>query len=261
MMIAVRSSVLITVVWSGILMTMAQGDQVEKQFLSRVFTTDQGALPYRLLIPQNYDHDKDYPLVIFYHGAGERGSDNHKQLVHGMADFISDDVRSKYACFVVAPQCPEDSQWVETPWSADAHDMPKKPSDPLRLSLELVDSLKQEFSIDQRRIYITGLSMGGYAVWDVLQRHPRRFAAAVPICGGGDQALAERIAHVPLWAFHGANDQAVNPKRTRAMIDALQAAGGKPGYTEYPGVGHNSWEATYANRQLYAWLFSQRLPE
>jgi len=139
--------------------------------------------------------------------------------------------------------------------------MPKKPSDPLRLSLELVDSLKQEFSIDQRRIYVTGLSMGGFAVWDVLQRHPRQFAAAVPICGGGDQALAERIAHVPIWAFHGAINQVVNPKRTRAMIAALQAAGGNPGYTEYPGVGHNSWGLTYANRQLYAWLFSQRLPE
>jgi predicted peptidase len=196
--------------------------------------------------------------VIFYHGAGERGDDNVKQLVHGMNDFASDDIMAKYPCFVVAPQCPNGDQWVDVPWSADSHKMPEKPTEPMRLSLELITSLQSEFSIDASRLYVTGLSMGGFGTWDAIQRYPNRFAAAVPICGGGDTEFAKQLLHVPIWAFHGEADTAVKPLRSRDMIAAIKAAGGSPKYTEYPGVGHNSWAATYANREMYAWLFSQK---
>ena len=128
----------------------------------------------------------------------------------------------------------------------------------MRLSLELITSLQKELSIDEDRIYVTGLSMGGFGVWDAIQRHPKRFAAAAPVCGGGDPAYAKDIAHVPIWAFHGDADGAVKPMRSRDMIAALKEAGGEPKYTEYPGVGHNSWAATYANRDLYSWLFAQK---
>lgn len=245
----------------GGMMAIANGaDVAGERFEIRVFESEQGSLPYRLLRPKNYDTSRRYPLVIFYHGAGERGDDNVKQLVHGMNDFASDDVMDKYPCFVIAPQCPDEDQWVDTPWTADAHQMPEKPTEPLRLSLELMTSLQSEFSIDESRLYVTGLSMGGFGVWDAIQRRPHRFAAALPICSGGDPAFAKQIAHIPIWAFHGDADPAVKPKRSRDMVAALKAAGGSPKYIEYPGVGHNSWTATYANREIYAWLFAQQRP-
>ncbi len=240
-------------------MASANGaDVARERFEARVFKSGDSSLPYRLLRPKDYDANQCYPLVMFYHGAGERGVDNVKPLVHGMNDFASDDVMANYPCFVVAPQCPDGIQWVDTPWTADAHTMADKPTEPLRLSLELIISLQSEFSIDENRLYVTGLSMGGFGVWDAIQRHPNRFAAAVPVCGGGDPTFAKQIAHVPVWAFHGDADTAVKPKRSRDMIAALKAAGGSPKYTEYPGVGHNSWAATYANREMYAWLFTQK---
>jgi len=235
-------------------MSRLNAEDFRKRFEVRAFKN----LPYRLLIPKSYDAKKSYPLVVFFHGAGERGNDNVKQLVHGMADFASDDVMDKYPCFVMAPQCPAGEQWVDTPWSAAAHKMPAKPTEPMQLSLELIGVLQNEFSIDANRIYVTGLSMGGFGTWDAIQRQPKRFAAAVPICGGGDPAYAKQIAHLPIWAFHGDKDGVVKVQRTRDMITAIKAAGGSPKYTEYPGVGHNAWTATYANRKLYAWLFAQK---
>ncbi|HRX80691.1 MAG TPA: prolyl oligopeptidase family serine peptidase [Pirellulaceae bacterium] len=243
----------------GGMMTTAEGEGIaEERFETRVYKSDSGSLPYRLLRPKDYDASQRYPLVVFYHGAGERGNDNVKQLVHGMNDFASDDVMAKYPCFVIAPQCPEGDQWVDTPWTADTHKMPEKPTEPMQLSLDLITSLQAEFSIDANRLYVTGLSMGGFGTWDVIQRHPNRFAAGVPICGGGDTSFAKQLAQVPIWAFHGGADSAVKPKRSRDMIEAIKEAGGSPKYTEYPGVGHNSWAATYANREMYDWLFSQQ---
>lgn len=230
-----------------------------KQFEAHKYSdADGNQLSYRMLKPKHYDPAKKYPLVVFWHGAGERGDDNQRQLVHGMADFASDDVMENYPAFVVAPQCPTGKQWANTNWSADQHTMSEEPSVPMRLSLELIDSLQKEFSIDADRIYLTGLSMGGFGTWDALQRRPKQFAAAIPICGGGDTALAEKIASVPVWVFHGGNDTVVKTSRSRDMVKALEEAGGKPKYTEYPGVGHNSWSATYANRDVYKWLFNQR---
>ena len=121
----------------------------------------------------------------------------------------------------------------------------------------MVDAMQKEFSIDADRIYVTGLSMGGFGTWDVIQRHPERFAAAVPICGGGDPAHAEQIAQVPIWAYHGDNDAVVKVERSRDMIAAIKDSGGTPRYTELPGVGHDSWTAAYTSPDLYAWMFAQ----
>jgi predicted peptidase len=228
------------------------------RFEARTFDDRGFTLPYRLLKPKEYDAGQNYPLVVFLHGAGERGNDNTKQLVHGMNDFASDEIMAKYPAFVLAPQCPDDRKWVEVDWTLDSHTLPHEPSVSLEATLKLVESLQKEFSIDKSRIYLTGLSMGGYGVWDLLARRPEEFAAAAPICAGGDPAYAARMKNVPIWAFHGDQDTVVKPKRSREMIEAIKAAGGEPKYTEYPGVGHNSWAQTYADPALYKWLFAQR---
>jgi predicted peptidase len=217
-------------------------------------------LPYRLLKPLVVEKGKRYPLVVFLHGAGERGTDNEKQLIHGVPQFATEENRKKYPCFLIAPQCPEGKRWVEVDWGADSHKLPKEPSEPARLTLELIHRSMKELPIDPDRVYVTGLSMGGYGTWDLVARRPDLFAAAAPVCGGADEATAATIKHVPVWVFHGAKDTAVKPARSRNMVAALEKAGGKPKYTEYPDVGHNSWDNAYRDPEFYKWLFAQRQP-
>ena len=234
-------------------------------FEGRKFVGTNGELNYCLLTPKEWTPVEDkavrrYPLVLFLHGAGERGSDNRKQLVHGMSEFASDLQRQQHPAFVIAPQCPEGEQWVDVPWSGKEHEMKAKPSKSLGLVLELIQQHRQHLPIDEQRIYVTGLSMGGFGTWDLIQREPELFAAAIPICGGGDVRVASRIKHVPIWAFHGDGDTTVMPSRSRDMIEAIRTAGGKPIYTEYVGVGHDSWTATYKNQAVLDWLFAQSRP-
>lgn len=235
------------------------------QFEAREFKGADGkVLKYRLLKPIDFDAAKagdgqqKYPLVLFLHGAGERGDDNVRQLIHGGRNFADEALRKRYPAFVVAPQCPEEKKWVEVPWEGKEHSMPAEPSESLALALELIESLRQEFPVDDDRIYGVGLSMGGFGTWDVLQRKPELLAAAVPICGGGDPAYVEGFKSTPVWAFHGGADFLVIPPRSREMVAALKAAGGSPIYTEYEGVGHDSWTPTLDNRQTWDWLFAQQ---
>jgi len=230
----------------------------QKLFEPREFVGTNGqSLKYRLLKPAPYNADRQYPLVIFLHGAGERGDDNLVQLKHGMADFCKSKWREKYPCYVVAPQCPTGKKWVEVDWSAPTSEMPAKASDSLQLVFDLVDTMVRDSAVNPNRIIITGLSMGGYGTWDALARRPNFFAAAVPICGGGDPKTASKFPHVPLWCFHGDEDKAVPVKRSIEMIESLKAAGGEPKYTEYPGVGHDSWTRTYADPAVFEWMFTQ----
>jgi predicted peptidase len=232
---------------------------VAKVFEARVFQGGEGdALPYRLLKPIDYDAEKKYPLVIFLHGAGERGDDNERQLIHGGRSFADEALRRRHPAFVVAPQCPVEKKWVEVPWDARQHKAPADPGPTMARVFALLEELQQEFPIDRNRIYAVGLSMGGYGVWDVLGRKPGLLAAAVPICGGGDPAYADKCKSTSVWAFHGGADPVVIPERSREMIKALQAAGGKPIYTEYAGVGHDSWTLTFDNQLMWDWLFAQR---
>jgi predicted peptidase len=215
-------------------------------------------LRYRLLKPDSYDPKKSYPLVVFLHGAGERGDDNAKQLIHGVAEFAKPENRKLYPCFLVAPQCPAGQKWSDVDWGADSHKMPQEPSEPARLVLELIASMQKDYTVDKKRIYITGLSMGGFGTWDLIARKPDLFAAAVPVCGGGDEATATTIAKLPIWAFHGAKDRVVKPSRSVNMIDAIKNAGGHPKYTEYPNIGHDSWVRAYQDPEMMKWLFSQK---
>lgn len=230
---------------------------------ARVYKNDKGeTLNYRLMVPKDYSPSgtEKYPLVLFLHGAGERGDDNTKQLVHETKEFATDTNRQKFPCFVIAPQCPDGKKWTEVDWSADTHKQPEEESISLKLTRELMASLEKEFRIDTKRLYVTGLSMGGYGTWDMISRTPDLFAAAIPICGGADEAQAERLTKLPIWVFHGDKDTVVKPERSRRMIEAIKKAGGDPKYTEYPDVDHDSWSQTYSNPDVTAWLFAQRKP-
>ena len=211
------------------------------------------ALPYRLFAPDAVRPDHRYPLVVFLHGAGERGTDNAAQLKHGVADILRFSREHNEPCYLLAPQCPAGVWWMLPPaGGAPAGD------EPFMAVLALTDRLLAEKPIDPQRIYITGLSMGGFGTWAALELRPGFFAAAVPICGGGRPAAAAGFAKVPVWAFHGADDPVVPPLRSREMVDALRAAGAKPGYTEYPGVGHDSWIPAYRDAVMLSWMFKQR---
>jgi predicted peptidase len=224
----------------------------------RVFKDAVGnTMPYLLLAPKDYNPAKKYPLVLFYHGVGECGDDNKSQWKNGIEVFQKPENREKFPCFVVAPQCPKGRQWVNVPWSADSEIQPEEPSDQLKLSLGILTAVQKEFAIDADRLYVAGLSMGGFAVWDVSTRHPDLFAAAMPICGGGDEKQAAKIAKLPLWAFHGGQDTVVKTFRSRNMINAMKLAGGDPKYTEYPAEGHGSWTPAFHEPELLPWMFAQ----
>ncbi|HCY43753.1 MAG TPA: hypothetical protein DHV48_20860 [Prolixibacteraceae bacterium] len=230
-------------------------------FEFKVFQTDGHTLPYRFYQPQSGTAGKKLPLVIFLHGAGERGFDNRTQFQR----FAPILFWEKYPCFVLAPECPSktpdssnaESVWVDTPFGAASHQMNVNPTWPLKLVMQLIDKTIRDYPVDKNRIYITGLSMGGYATWEILQREGKRFAAAIPVCGGGDPAYASTIKPVNLWVFHGSDDRTVPVKRSRDMVAAVQAVGGNVTYTEYPGVGHDSWGRTYSNPEVWDWLFHQ----
>lgn len=239
------------------LSSVAQGVD-STPFDKHLFISGNQSLPYRLLKPKNPEPEKKYPLIIFFHGAGERGADNEIHIKHITETFLDPENRENFPCYIIAPQCPENTMWA-------SHDregkMKNRPTAVMEMVIALIDKTQKEFPVDHSRVYVTGLSMGGYGTWDLIARFPNRFAAAVPICGGGDEATAPLIQHIPIWAFHGSRDGVVLPKNSRKMIRAIQTAGGKPGYTEYPDVGHDSWVQAYLEPYLLPWLFRQHLEE
>jgi len=236
------------------LLNQFRGDQFK--------SSDPGSLPYRILTPRNMEDGQKYPLVLFLHGAGERGDDNQAQLVHGAAEFARLERQNAYPSFVVFPQCPVGQRWVESPWNLPSgrDEFEVAPSKPMALALQLVDSLIANLPIDPSRVYVTGLSMGGQGAWFAAVSKPRRFAAMLEVCGGGDPSWAKQYSGIPVWAFHGQNDTVVPISRAREMVVALTQAGHSPElrYTEYPNVGHNSWSQTFRRDDVFDWLYAQR---
>ncbi len=230
---------------------------------SRVFQSDDGkTLPYRIMPPAQIEAGKKYPIVLFLHGAGERGTDNEIQLVHAASEFARTQRRQDYPAFVVFPQCPAEQRWVESPWDLPSGkgEFADEPSKAMKLTLQLMDSLVSELPVDTDRLYVCGLSMGGQGAWFAASAKPHRFAAMIEVCGGGDPDWANRYAGIPIWAFHGQDDSVVPISRGREMIAALAVVGHHPElrYCEYPGVGHDSWTRTYRRDDVFAWLFSKR---
>jgi predicted peptidase len=205
---------------------------------------EQGNIHYLLFTPE-ITSGKKYPLVIFLHGAGERGNDNKSQLKHGARVFTTAENQAKRPCFVIAPQCPKD-QW----WSGKN----------LEDVITIVEKFAKDPRVDTSRIYITGLSMGGFGTWSIIAQRPKLFAAAIPICGGGNPADAKTIKHIPIRAYHGDADKVVTPDKSQSMIDALKSFRAKDAtLTLYPNVGHDSWTQTYVDPSVMAWLFEQSL--
>lgn len=193
--------------------------------------------------------------MIFLHGSGERGNDNEAQLKWGVINFASPENMKLYRPIVIAPQCPNNTDWANFS-DADMSLLPI-PTKPMKLLIELINQTIKNFPVDTNRIYITGLSMGGFGTFDAISRYPNLFAAAVPVCGAGDVSKAQDIAHIPIWIFHGALDNAVNPGADQNMVKALTKAGAHPGFTQYPETGHFSWIAAYSDPMMMAWLFKQ----
>jgi len=216
-------------------------------------------LLYRQLYP-DYDTMRKYPLVIFLHGSGERGNDNEAQLKWGVKHFAEEKNMIMHPAFVIAPQCPANMGWSSFPFRNNSRELrlPPQPSKPMALLIELIQQMIKRFPVDTNRIYITGLSMGGFGTFDAIARYPGLFAAAVPVCGGGDASRAASIAHIPIWIFHGAEDTAVDPAFSHDMLLALTKAGAHPGFTQYPEVGHFSWLGAYNDELMIEWLFRQR---
>jgi predicted peptidase len=214
---------------------------------------------YRLMRPAAVADGARRPLVLFLHGAGERGVDNEKQLKYLPTWLAEQEPRRRHPCFVLAPQCRQDERWVDVSW-ADDESTPQQPQPTLDLAAAVaaLDDVLAREPVDPARIYLTGLSMGGYGTWDLATRMPERFAAILPVCGGGDERLAARVARLPIWCVHGDADTAVPVRRSRDMVAAVTAAGGRPIYSELPGVGHDSWTPAYRDRFMLDWLFSQR---
>jgi predicted peptidase len=195
-------------------------------------------LQYLLYLPEAYDQRDDWPLLLFLHGAGERGDDLELVKKHGPPKLIA--AGEHFPMLVVSPQCPAD-QWWE-PWSLAG----------------LLDELVEKHKVDADRIYVTGLSMGGFGTWALAAHQPRRLAAIAPICGGGEPFMTRLYPHLPTWVFHGDQDRVVPLERSQQMVDALERVGGEVKFTVYPEVGHDSWTQTYADPQFYQWLLEQR---
>jgi predicted peptidase len=214
---------------------------------------------YRLLRPESVEPGETYPLVLFLHGAGERGVDNAVQIKYLPTWLAEAENRRRYPCFLIAPQCRPDRPWVETPRVFDRAAPRQPPGPQMQVVIDILDQVLATEPIDRRRLYLTGLSMGGFGSWDLGTRLAERWAAVAPICGGGDELYADRLVDVPVWAWHGAVDDVVPVARSRRMIDAIRAAGGQPKYTELAEVGHDSWTHAYRDPHgILEWIFAQR---
>ena len=213
------------------------------------------SVPWRLFVPPQASKDNPLPIVFMLHGAGRRGDDNVGPIELAYP-FWSEEAQKKNPCFVLAPQCRVGKMWVVLNREHSNQAVTENPTPELAGALAALDLVLEKYPIDRKRIYLTGQSMGGYGAWEALYRRPEMWAAAIPVCGGGDPSKVEVFKHIPIWAWHGSNDKAVPVENTRELIDALKKAGGAPKYTE-PNVGHGSWVPAYASPELHEWLFAQ----
>jgi predicted peptidase len=216
---------------------------------------------YRLLTPPRIEPGRRFPLVLYLHGADQRGDDNRAQLKYLPAWMAEPERRGRFGCFLIAPQCRPERLWVETPRAFD-RSAPRPPPGPqMQVVINILEEVIREFPVDPKRLYLTGISMGGYGSWDLGTRLAERWAAVAPVCGGGDELHAERLVGVPVWAWHGDADDVVPVAKSRRMIGAIRKAGGEPRYIELAGVGHDCWTAAYTDPSgVIPWMFEQRKP-
>ena len=249
--------VLLLAVLASLASAPGQAKKTETGFLDRTVTVAGTEYKYQVFVPDNWTRKKKWPVILFLHGAGERGDDGLIQTEVGIGTAIRRD-RSRFTAVVVMPQCRKNVWWADSMGD---------------VAMAALAQAEKEFHGDSTLIYLTGLSMGGYGTWYLAGKYPGKFAAILPICGGillpdkaraqspDDQSpyteAAKRIGKTPAWIFHGADDPTVPVTESRRMNEAMKALGGEVHYTEYPGVGHNSWEKAYAEADSLSWMFSK----
>lgn len=249
-----------------ILLVLPQSILAQEQYEKRSFTSKSGIeLPYRELSPQKIASGESYPLVIFMHGAGERGSDNELQLFHGSNMFLSPVNREQFPAYVLFPQCPEDRYWAfdKRPANFVSESLPSQVEvSPLIASvMELIDSYISMDSVDKSRVYIVGISMGAMAIYEIVNLYPETFAAAVPICGtirAANKLDREGIEGIKFRIFHGDKDSVVPVEGSRNAYRALKSSGVDVEYREFVGCDHNSWDSAFNLDDFMCWLFSQK---
>lgn len=234
-------------------------------FQKEVFIQDKDSLKYRVLYPENFQRDSIYPLVLFLHGAGERGNDNEKQLTHGSSLFLNGTSRKNFPAVVIFPQCTPEDYWANVsvgrttfPLGLDFH-YEKGPTKAMELVMQLLEHTLREAYINKSQVYVVGLSMGGMGTYELLFRKSELFAAAIPICGGGEpKSVSKYATNVPIWAFHGAQDNVVDPQRSIEMISSILSVGGVPKFTLFEDANHNSWDQAFNDPNFLPWLFSHQ---
>lgn len=229
----------LTIVLAG---SLLQAGEVKTGFIDKLYKGPEGESKYVVYIPKDYKGDKELPLILFLHGSGESGSDGQAQVKVGIGPAIKK--KDNFPFIVVFPQSQKRT------WQAN--------SDDGKRAMSILAEVQKTYKVAGKRIYLTGLSMGGFGTWSLAAAHPDRWAAIAPVCGGGNPKNADKIKDIPCWCFHGDADKAVNVKLSRDMIDALKKAGATPMYTEYEKVGHNSWDRAYGTAELYEWFLKQK---
>lgn len=240
------------------------GQGINELYREKNYTSKSDTLPYRIMYPKNFNPNKKYPLVIFLHGSGERGDDNQMQLTHGATLFARDSVQEKFPAIVVFPQCKASSYWSNVIINEENGGTRSfefinggAPTHSMKMLINLVKHLSKEKYVDDERIYLGGLSMGGMGTFELLSRMPNVFAAAIPICGGGNPVPTKKYAQkVKIWIFHGEQDNVVSPEYSKIMAKAIKENGGDVRLTLYPNANHNSWDSAFAEPELLPWLFS-----
>lgn len=234
-------------------------------YQKRWLVQDTDTLPYRVMLPQNYDSSKRYPIVFFLHGGGERGSDNEKQLTHGGSIFIREEVRRDFPAIVIFPQCPLTSYWSNVVRLHDVYGKRRfrfleesEPTRAMALLQQLVAFALQEYPVQKDAVYAGGLSMGAMGTFELVHRNPNLFRRAFAICGGAHPATAKKLRKTDWWIFHGLKDDVVDPQFSQTMEAALKKYHANVRLTLYPDANHNSWDSAFAEPDLLPWLFSAK---
>jgi predicted peptidase len=232
----------------GFIPSASWAGELKHGFVPRVHKGEGGDSKYVLFVPHTYTGDQAAPLILFLHGAGERGDDGELPVKQGIGNAIKfKNNKKSFPFFVIFPQAR-----LKGSWKAGGPDADR--------AMAILGEVMKEYKIDSKRLYLTGLSMGAAGTWSLAAAHPDKWAAIAPICFGGDAASAAKIKHVPCWCFCGDKDNPKLLEGCRTMVKALKAAGGEPRYSEFPFVGHNSWDPAYVTPELYPWFLSHKLP-
>jgi len=257
-----KSKLLLSLLFLGFALGNAQW---QSKYEEKILVQGNDTLRYRIMYPKNFKETEKYPVILFLHGAGERGNDNQSQLVHGGKLFATDYLQERYPAIVIFPQCPKESYWSNVDVDRSTYPIHLKfkydqgPTTPMRMVMDLLDSTIQQPYADDNQVYLMGLSMGGMGTFELLNRKPDTFAAAIPICGGGDpNSVSVYAKNTPLWVFHGAQDNVVNPLQSMEMVTALLKTGVFPKFTLYDFANHNSWDPAFAEPELLPWLFAHK---